>query len=189
MRPSHGETRSVSTLETRTGARLLYVLRHAKSSWDDPTLDDRDRPLAPRGWRDAQRLAGFLQRESVAPALVLCSSSLRTRQTLAAILPSLEGDIRVLIEDGLYGAAVEQLLERLRALPDSVPSVMLIGHNPGLQELVLRLARPESELGRLKKNLPTSTLITLALTRVRWRQLAETEQELVGWVEARHLDS
>jgi phosphohistidine phosphatase len=133
----------MSAPETGAVTRLLYVLRHAKSSWDDPTLDDRDRPLASRGRRDAQRLAGFLQRESVAPALVLCSSSLRTRQTLAAILPSLEGDIQVLVADGLYGADVEQLLERLRALPDSVPSVLLIGHNPGLHELVLRLAPGE----------------------------------------------
>ncbi len=169
--------------------KLLYVLRHAKSSWDDPTLDDRDRPLAPRGRRGAERLAAYLQRAAITPALVLCSSSLRTRQTLAAILPSLEGDLELSVEDELYGAELGRLLGRLRALPDTVPSVLLIGHNPGLHELVLKLARPASELGALRENLPTATLVTLALAQPRWRELMEGEAELVDWIVARDLGS
>lgn len=170
-------------------AKLLYVLRHAKSSWDDPALADHDRPLAPRGRRDAERLAGFLRREEIAPALVLCSSSLRTRQTLAAILPSLDGDVQLSIEHDLYGADAERLLERLRAVPETVPSVLLIGHNPGLLELALSLARPGSELGRLREGLPTAALVTLAITPVAWQQVAPGEAELLGWVVARDLGS
>jgi phosphohistidine phosphatase len=83
--------------------KRLWLLRHAKSSWDDPGLPDPDRPLAPRGRRAAELLAAHL-----------CSSSLRTRQTLAAILPALGDALQIRIERELYGAGAAQLLERLQ---------------------------------------------------------------------------
>src|SRR5262245_29809534 len=114
----------------------LHLLRHAKSSWDDPALPDHERPLAPRGRRDAKLIADHLLRERIAPELVLCSPALRTRQTLELVRPP--GTIE--LEDALYGASSEELLARLRTVPGSVESVMLIGHNPGLQDLALDLA-------------------------------------------------
>ena len=82
-----------------TGATVkrLWLLRHAKSSWEDPGLPDPDRPLAPRGWRAAELLAAHLAASDVRPGVVLCSSSLRTRQTLAAILPALGDALEVRI--------------------------------------------------------------------------------------------
>lgn len=118
--------------------RRIILLRHGKSSWSDPTLSDVDRPLAPRGERASRRIAKHLRRKS--PALVLCSSSLRTRQTLEAIEPSLGKGCSVELAAELYAASEQKLLERVRALPESADSVMLIGHNPGLQELALVLA-------------------------------------------------
>ena len=129
--------------------KSLLLLRHAKSSWDEPGLADRDRPLAPRGRRAAKALAGHLGQEGVQPALVLCSSARRARETLERIAPAL-GEADVTIEDGLYGATEDDLLERLRAVPDSVPSAMLIGHNPAIQALALCLAGSGAglEIGR-----------------------------------------
>jgi phosphohistidine phosphatase len=84
--------------------KRLWLLRHAKSSWDDPGLPDPDRPLAPRGRRAAELLAAHLAASDVRPGVVLCSSSLRTRQTLAAILPALGDTLQIRIERELYGA-------------------------------------------------------------------------------------
>ena len=101
------------------------MLRHAKSSWDQPGLPDADRPLAPRGRRAADVLAAHLAAAEVRPAVVLCSSSLRTRETLAAILPALGDALEIRIERDLYGAGAAQLLDRLRQLPDGASSAML----------------------------------------------------------------
>src|SRR5262245_2142513 len=94
--------------------RHLHLLRHAKSSWDDPELADHERPLAPRGRKAAARIAEHLERERIAPELVLCSTALRTRQTLAALLPILGGEVVIRLEDGLYGAGAAQVLARVR---------------------------------------------------------------------------
>ena len=120
--------------------KRLYLLRHAKSSWDDPTLADHDRPLAPRGRRAAKVIAEHLGREGIAPELVLCSPSRRTRQTLTRIAPGLGKSADVQIKPELYAASAADLLEVLHEVPDEVESVMLIGHNPGIQDLALSLA-------------------------------------------------
>jgi phosphohistidine phosphatase len=111
--------------------KRLYILRHAKSSWDDPTLADADRPLAPRGRRAAEVMAEHLRRNRIAPQLVLCSPSKRTRQTLARIAPSLGKAARVQIEPELYAASAAALLEMLRRVPAS-----WCGLGPGSAELV-----------------------------------------------------
>src|SRR6266576_2330919 len=120
--------------------KRLFLLRHAKSSWDDAELADHDRPLAPRGRRAAKLIAEHLRRQSVPPALVLCSSAQRTRETLDRIAPALGEEVPVQIERELYAASEQRLLERLRAITGGVESMLLIGHNPGLEQLALSLA-------------------------------------------------
>jgi phosphohistidine phosphatase len=167
--------------------RTVFLLRHAKSSWLDPTLPDIDRPLAPRGERAAKKIAGYVRRERIRPARVLCSPSLRTRRTLEAIEPSLGKSCTVEIVSALYAASDEELLLQLRALPDSVGSVMLIGHNPGLQELALALASGGAELTRLEENLPTGALATLVAGCENWTALQPGDAELVDFVVPRDL--
>ena len=145
------------------GAKQLFILRHAKSSWDDPGLDDLDRPLAPRGRRAVTALAAHMRSVGVEPALVLCSSARRTRETLEGVRPTGEW----LVEPELYGASADTLLNRLRQVPEEVPSVMLIGHNPALQMLVLRLASRADgstpHLEDMQRKFPTGALATLEL--------------------------
>src|SRR5262245_6241843 len=112
----------------------LYLLRHAKSSWKDTSLPDHDRPLAGRGRRAAKAIAGHLREQGIEPELVLCSTARRARETLERIEPAL-GASALCLEDELYAAGAPALLERLRSVPDPVGSVMLIGHNPALEEL------------------------------------------------------
>jgi phosphohistidine phosphatase len=164
--------------------RTLYLLRHAKSSWDNPALTDRERPLAPRGLRDAKRIAKHMGRVGITPAVVLCSSAVRTQETLDLLRPAL-ADVAVQVEEQLYGASSETLLERVRSVPDELGSVLLIGHNPGLQDLALVLASSGAELERLEAKFPTAALATLALRD--WSTLSPGDAELVAYVVPKQL--
>jgi phosphohistidine phosphatase len=166
--------------------KRLYLLRHAKSSWDEPMLADHDRPLAPRGRRAAKVMAEHLRRRAIAPELVLCSPSRRTRQTLKRLAPVLGKDADVQIEPELYAAPARDLLEVLHVVPDEVESVMLIGHNPGIQDLALSLASAGSEVPRLRSKFPTAALATLELNGT-WRELAPGGAELVSFVKPKEL--
>jgi phosphohistidine phosphatase len=163
----------------------LYLLRHAKSSWADQTLPDRDRPLAPRGRRDAKRIAKHLRRLRLEPVLVLCSSAVRTRETLALVQPAFETSA-VRLEDDLYAASADELLARLRLVQDVVGSVMLIGHNPGLQRLGLVLASAGDELERLEAKFPTAALATLTFA-MTWSRLTPADALLEAYVVPKQL--
>jgi phosphohistidine phosphatase len=165
--------------------RTLYLLRHAKSSWSDQTLPDRERPLAPRGRRDAKRIAKHLARLRIQPELVLCSPAERTRETLELLRLGETGTTR--LEAELYAASSDQLLECIRAVPAAVASLMLIGHNPGLQQLALALASSGAELERLRTKFPTAALATLTIANTPWSLLAEADAVLAAYVAPKQL--
>ena len=167
--------------------KRLYLLRHAKSSWKDPGLRDRDRPLAGRGRRAAKAIARYLREQDIVPELVLCSTARRARETLERMEPALGGRA-VRVEPELYGASAGALLEHLRGVPDAVGSVLLIGHNPGLQRLALELARPAPILHELEAKYPTAALAMLVLQGPSWRDLDRGTAELVGFVRPRDLE-
>lgn len=160
----------------------LFLLRHAKSSWDDPELEDHDRPLARRGRKACRKLAEHVRREGVRPELVLCSSARRAVETLELIADAL-GDVPVEFEDGLYAADPERLLVRLRALPETVSSALLVGHNPALQDLAATLASGPTALAQA---FPTGALASFRFERP-WSELGPGGTELVGYVVPREL--
>jgi phosphohistidine phosphatase len=166
--------------------KQLFLLRHAKSSWDDPELADVERPLAPRGRRAAKLVADHIRREEVAPALVLCSPARRTRETLERISPALGEGVSVEIERGLYAASELSLLERLRALDEGVDAVMLIGHNPGVEQLVTGLAGSGELLPAVRRKYPTGALATLEFAG-RWRELGPGSARLTSFVTPKQL--
>lgn len=164
--------------------KRLYLLRHGKSSWDEPGLADHDRPLAKRGRRASKAIAEYLRDQRICPQLVLCSSSTRTRQTLERI--GLANGSTVRIDDALYAASARELLGMLKGLPDDVDSVMLIGHNPGIQDLALELARSGTQISSMTRKFPTAALATLEFDR-RWAQLSGESCELVSFVKPKEL--
>jgi phosphohistidine phosphatase len=166
----------------------LWLLRHAKSSWDDPDMEDVDRPLAPRGARAADRMRDYLDAEEIRPELVLCSSALRTRETLARILPGLGSELTVRIEPSVYSFDADALLQRLQQLPADVGSVMLIGHNPAMQELASVLAAEGDRLDELRRGFPTAALAEVDLGG-SWRTLAPGTGRLTRFIVPRELGS
>ena len=120
--------------------RHLIVVRHAKSSWDDPSLDDHDRPLAQRGVDALPKLATHLGSAGVAPEVVLCSTAARARATLEGVRSVLPADVDIMVDERLYHAGAHWLVDQIRSLDDERwRSAMVVGHNPGLHELVLLL--------------------------------------------------
>lgn len=161
-------------------AKHLLLLRHAKSSWDDPTLADHDRPLAARGRKAARLIGARLRTDQTPVSLVLCSSAQRARETLDLVAPP--GEIE--IDDGLYGASADDLLERVRQIAEDVDAVMLVGHNPAMHDLAVGLISDAGEhaVGKF----PTGALATLAFTG-SWRSLAPGRAELVAFLKPREL--
>jgi phosphohistidine phosphatase len=167
--------------------KLLYLLRHAKSDWDDPALADKDRPLAPRGRKAASALAGHIERSGISPALVLCSPARRTMDTLRLISGSFRDPVEILVEEELYGAGMGDLLRRLRNVPEATPSVMLIGHNPAIHELSLALARSVDDLKQLKAKFPTGAMATLEVPGA-WKDLGAEPADLLEFALPRDLN-
>jgi phosphohistidine phosphatase len=169
------------------GVKTLLLLRHAKSSWARSDLPDHDRPLAPRGVRAAGLMADHLREHDLRPALVVCSSAQRARQTLDALRDVLDEAAEVTIERRLYGADADELLERLRAVDPGIPSVLVIGHNPAMQDLAIGLAGPVGgdALSRLRTKFPTAALATLELAS--WDGLAPGGAHLASLVVPREL--
>jgi phosphohistidine phosphatase len=169
-------------------ARILYLLRHLKSSWDEPGLADHDRPLAPRGRKAGKKMARHLRETGAAPDLVLCSPAVRTRETFDTIRPALDDpDARFLPE--LYGASHDELLAALRGVEPGVRSILLVGHNPGLHDLAVALTGrgDEETRERLREKLPTGALATLSFRAGSWIELMPGSGELVEYVVPREL--
>ncbi len=145
------------------GLRHIVVIRHAKSSWDDPSLADHDRPLSKRGRNALPRLLEHIEGLELRPDLVMCSTSRRTRETLDGIRPALGRKARVESDSALYGASAEQLVTELRRLDDQVTTVVLIGHNPGLADLVDLLAVASATDGAAIDTFPTAAVAVLSV--------------------------
>jgi phosphohistidine phosphatase len=162
--------------------KRLYLLRHAKSSWDEP-LADVDRPLAPRGRKAAKRIAEHVEREGIRPDLVICSTAVRARQTLERVAPAL-GEPEVTFDERLYGASEGQLLVRLREVPASVGSVLLVGHNPATAQLLALLAGSGAPL---PAEVPTGALASLSFRADAWSELEPGGASLDAFVVPREL--
>ncbi len=188
--PSAHATWPSTTRQSRAMSRTrkLFVLRHAKSSWDDPSLDDHERPLAPRGRLAVKVLAKHVRARRIEPMQVLCSSALRARETLDGIAP---GGIH-LIEPELYDASGQDLLERLRRVPYEVDSVLVVGHCPAVQDLVVRLASSAElidgggEPGDIRRKFPTGALATLTFEGA-WAELGPGCARLAEFVSPKAL--
>jgi phosphohistidine phosphatase len=163
----------------------LILLRHAKSSWDDPHIDDFQRPLAPRGIIAAPVMGAWLSAHGPRPNLILCSSAVRTRATLDLILPSL-GDTPppIAYEDALYMASASDLLARIRQIPARIPTVLMLGHNPGFHDLANALAVSGSidDRAALAAKYPTAGLAVLTFEVPSWARVAPATGHLAHFV-------
>jgi len=169
--------------------RHIYLLRHAKSSLGEAGTADFDRKLNGRGIKAARLVAGHLGQAAIRPALVLCSAARRTRETYAIVEPVLKG-VPVSTEESLYLAGRHELLSRLRRLDDHLGSVLLIGHNPGLERLAESLCGGHGEaaaLAELARKYPTGALACLECGIGHWAEIEAGSCRLTAFVRPRDL--
>lgn len=171
--------------------RQLLLMRHAKSSWDDPKLSDHARPLNARGRAAAAVMRGAMAELGLAPDVILVSSSRRTLQTLEALEPWEDSPL-VEPMDVLYLATLPQLLQALHGVAETARSVLLLGHNPGLHELAVHLVGPaamtpaNAMTRRLAEGYPTGGLTEFAIAGP-WSTLGEGGGRLIRFVGPRDL--
>ncbi len=168
----------------------LSLLRHAKSSWDDLSLDDHDRPLNKRGMQAAETMGAYLAERKDKPDGILCSDSVRTRQTLKRILPHLgTPSPKVVIDPELYLAPATLMLAQLRKTSAGFQHVMMIGHNPGMQALALDLAGSGSkrDIATMAIKFPTCGLAVLTFETQTWSEVRPTAGRLTAFVTPRSL--
>ncbi len=153
--------------------RTLILLRHAKSSWKDPTLPDHERPLNSRGKADAPLMGKALAKHGVTPDHVLCSSARRTRDTLALVLPELKSTPQVDYVDGLYHGTPQALLEILKGAPATAGTLLLVSHNPEIHELALDLigSGPMHLRDRLAAKYPTAGVVVIRFPAGDWKDI------------------
>ncbi|ANP53706.1 phosphohistidine phosphatase [Streptomyces griseochromogenes] len=153
--------------------RRLVVLRHAKSAWPEGVEDHR-RPLAPRGLRDAPAAGRALAEADCLPDLALCSTAVRARRTWELASGQWGTPPPVRYDRRLYAADVPDLLEVVREAPREVETLLLVGHNPGLEELVVELAGDalDDALDEVRVKFPTSAIAVLAWRGTGWPALA-----------------
>jgi phosphohistidine phosphatase len=153
--------------------KTILILRHGKSDWGDPNLDDFDRPLAKRGRKDAPLMGEVLARFDHLPDQILASPAKRVKQTAELAAKACGYKKSIQWEAGFYGGGSEDLIRALRRLPDAVERVMLIGHNPTLEETVADLLDPADSGWRsgLPIRLPTAGLVCLEVDLLDWAEL------------------
>ncbi|MEU6079336.1 histidine phosphatase family protein [Streptomyces sp. NPDC047108] len=167
---------------TAGATRRLVVLRHAKSARPDGVADP-DRPLAPRGRRDAPVAGAWLRDADCVPGLVLCSPSRRTRETWDLASAELSADPPIRFDDRIYHGSAEQLIAAVGETPPDVRTLLLVGHSPGVQDLILLLAGdgdPDA-LARTEEKFPTSAIAVLRVPG-GWPELAPGRAQLTEMV-------
>ena len=155
--------------------KTLLVLRHAKSSWNDPALDDHERPLNTRGRRDGPRMGELVRQYGLIPELVISSDAVRARLTAEAVAEAAHYAGEILLDRHLYMASPADIVSVFRKIAGNAEIVMIVGHNPGLEELVEQLTGEQQDL-------PTAALAQIVLPIDQWRDLKlSTRGTLLGY--------
>ena len=145
--------------------KRLLVLRHAKSSWADTSLDDWQRPLNDRGRRDAPRVGAWLRDRSLVPDLIVSSDAVRARETAAAAATAAGYTREIVVKPSLYHATPADAIAVLKGVSNQTArTVLIVGHNPGLEDLVSRLSGKHHDM-------VTAAIVELAVPIDRWSEL------------------
>jgi len=168
--------------------RELLILRHAKSDWDSGASADFDRPLNRRGKRDAPKVGAWLYREGLVPDYVISSPAERARQTAVKVCKSMELSKKSIVwEPAIYEADLEELLAVLSHCPSNFATILVVGHNPGLEDLLRYLAGDDIKVAKDGKLLPTASIARLEMPDA-WDKLEPGCSQLISITRPKALD-
>jgi phosphohistidine phosphatase len=160
--------------------KILYLLRHAKSSWDDPDLSDFNRPLNKRGLKTAPKMGAVMRKRKLQPDLILSSPAARAKETTRLVSEAAGLKTEVRYEQGIYEASVDRLLKIVSQIDESVNTAMLVGHNPGFEELL-------SALTGESQRMPTAALACIELKVKKWSDASAGSGKFKWLVKAKDL--
>lgn len=162
--------------------KRLTLLRHAKSDWGNAHLDDFDRPLNERGWKAARRMGRELRHRHIVVDLIIASPAARVRETIDRLSEEAKLNVEIRFEPRMYGATLEVLFGIVRDLPESARGPLLVGHNPGLQQLVVGLASADPLRDRAAQKFPTAALAQIELPADRWCEVQPGTGRIAGLI-------
>jgi len=170
--------------------KRLTILRHAKSSWDEPGVEDFNRPLYDRGWKAARRMGRELESRGIDFDLVIASPAARVRETIDGLKEKMKLNVEIRFEQRMYLASEKMLLHIVQEIPESSDAPLLVGHNPGLHQLVVELTRPDSHglHERAAHKFPTAALARIELAANRWADVKAGSGELAELILSKELD-
>lgn len=160
--------------------KTLFLLRHAKSSWKDQSLPDFERPLNRRGKQAAQDVGRYLKHELIVPELVVSSPALRARETIERVAKAAKWDVEVRFDQRIYEAGGLRLLEVISQIENEYKTTLLVGHNPGIEELLMLLTAEA-------KRMPTAALAQIELKSSKWANAADKRAKLAWRLKPRDL--
>ena len=161
--------------------KTLLLLRHAKSSWDEPSRHDFDRPLASRGKRDAPRIGKALRKRGPLPDLIISSPAVRAKATIEAVMKAAKVDIDAQFDEAMYAASAAELMRLIRRLPHANSRVLLVGHNPGFEDLLERFTGSHERM-------PTAALACITFQLDRWEDVEDGNGELAWLLTPKNLN-
>jgi len=162
--------------------QTLMLLRHAKSSWDDSSLPDAERPLNERGMRDAPRVGNWMYQQKLKrPDALVCSPAVRTRQTMKLVVQAAGIQCPARLDERIYQASVADLLDVIKDAPETCDCLMLIGHNPGIAELLDHLTNEHHSM-------PTAALAIIEIDAMTWRDIAAKTNRLTHFIKPRDIE-
>jgi len=167
--------------------KTLTLLRHAKSGWDNPALRDFDRPLNARGRRAARAMGREMRRLGLGYDLVFASPAARVAETLTELAQGYGGAVDTRFDETIYLAPVETLLALVRGAADDAPRLLLVGHNPGMEQLALLLADAGALRDEIAAKYPTAALAEIDFDVAHWRDVAAGEGKLARFIRPREL--
>lgn len=169
--------------------KTLVLLRHAKSSWDDATLEDFDRPLNDRGRKAAPTMAWWIRTEDLIPDLALCSAARRTLDTWELMAPVLERPVPVRVEHDLYEADSDDIIRAIQSVGSDIDTLLVLGHNPGIETTARVLAAEggEKPLRRMRKKFPTAAIAVIRFDTDKWTEVEPGAGTLRSFVKPKDL--
>ena len=170
--------------------KRLTILRHAKSSWDDPAVEDFNRPLNERGWNAARRMGREMKQRGMRFDIVLASTAARVRETIDGVEEKYDFGAPIQFEPQIYAATEQRLLQLVRAVPKTVRSALVVGHNPGLEQLIIGLTIDDKHgfRDRVADKFPTAGLAAIELPAERWRDVKAGSGKIVALIFPKDLD-
>lgn len=163
--------------------KRLYLLRHAKSSWDDSSIPDHERDLNDRGRKEAKKMGEYFFDKKIIPDLIICSPSKRTRETYKLVVNKLGKNIQTIFEDKIYEASVSDIFGAISKVSNEVDSLLIIGHNPGMEYMVEKTTNIPGIIDKFG----TCSLAELEVDIQKWSDIRKTSAKLINFISPKTL--